>query len=844
MAELGPMRFPLASHPYLNNLIRERYKLNISDFSNFDDHAYTYINGILVTNKEANENPDIFQFNRTENERGKTPGQLTSEAFRHAYETYLTGGWSEVLKQWDSYSFQSYLYKMNLSRAAVDFAAVSGNYETDLFTSIMGSIRNTIVFSAGSALYRISGGNDLLAESMVNECKTIESNRCSILYSSPISDVKLMESNKIQLSLDNGTSQMFDIAIVATPPTVTQFFNFEPRSLFIQKYLALRRVQYNCASKIFLFFNVSLWYTQENIRGGSSTTDLPIRSIYYPSTTSNQTDGGTVLASYTRSQNSMIWQSLSESDAIELALKQLIQIHRNSSNMRNYFQGGKVKHWCQDPFVRGSFASFIPFQETELVDPLQASISNIHFIGEYTSLFHGWIEGALSSAVRTAHAIGLETTFDVVIIGGGPIGVITAINLSQKQTNLRIAIIEKGTILNSYDSSSSFDQRQFRQIYNEIYLAELANMSIPLWRQLEQTANMSIGSILNTDNGFLFFGDFNTNQTTVDGDFISMKNTCEHLRLGCEYLNSTQLKIRYSAFTFPTHYQGIFHSHSGYINVKALFIALRRIISLNPNIVIRENEEFISLKLDNQTQIITDRGTLYASQKVLFVPGSYAKNISDLFNFYLNITLWEIPIYHFRLLSNSTQIPTWLSWDGHDLQSLFTGFTSSLSSTDYITLLPRFIKDFSKPLMYPSQKKNIIDTFLTQKVIAWVSRYMTTEVNVSDYYWSSTTCLATFLSDNGFLLDYIPGTNRKALIQAGGWGMEFAPVWGDILSDVILLDQATNTSSKYSKYMQYFSLSRFNRTDENIVLPNEGLQTVPAYIIIIVLLLSNYLKIF
>ncbi|CAF3935186.1 unnamed protein product [Rotaria sordida] len=246
MGEFGAMRFPLSRHPYLNQLIRERYKLNITEFSSPDDNAYTYINGILTRNKQARENPDMFQFNTSASERGK-------------------------------------------------------------------------------------------------------------------------------------------------------------------KYLALRQVHYICSSKILLFFNVSWWYVQEHISGGSSTSDLPIRSIYYPKTTSNQTDGGTLLASYTLGPNSIIWQSLSDSDAIELVLQQLIQIHRNSSNMRNYFQGGKVKHWCQDPHVRGAFAYLIPFQETELVDKLEASVSNVHFIGEYTSFVHGWVEGALSSAIRVAEAITIES---------------------------------------------------------------------------------------------------------------------------------------------------------------------------------------------------------------------------------------------------------------------------------------------------------------------------------------------------------------------------------------------------------------------------------------------------
>lgn len=215
---------------------------------------------------------------------------------------------------------------MNLSRAAVDYGAILGSYETDLYKSMVGSFRNTIQFSSRLSLYRISAGNDMLVKSMVNDCQTIESNRCKIVYSTPISRVEIIESDKIQLSSNDGMNQTFDTVVVATSAAVAQFLDFEPRNYFAQKYLALRQAQYTCSSKIFLFFNVSWWYTQENIRGGSSTTDLPIRLIHYPITTSNQTDGGTLLASYTMSQDSVIWQSLTESEAIELALRQLMKI--------------------------------------------------------------------------------------------------------------------------------------------------------------------------------------------------------------------------------------------------------------------------------------------------------------------------------------------------------------------------------------------------------------------------------------------------------------------------------------------------------------------------------------
>ena len=71
MGDLGAMRFLLDVQFYMNTLIRQRYKLNVTEFINSNDDAYVYINDIRATFREFNENPDIFKFNTSQSERGK-----------------------------------------------------------------------------------------------------------------------------------------------------------------------------------------------------------------------------------------------------------------------------------------------------------------------------------------------------------------------------------------------------------------------------------------------------------------------------------------------------------------------------------------------------------------------------------------------------------------------------------------------------------------------------------------------------------------------------------------------------------------------------------------------------
>ncbi|CAF1528473.1 unnamed protein product, partial [Adineta steineri] len=92
-------------------------------------------------------------------------------------------------------------------------------------------------------------------------------------------------------------------------------------------------------------------------------------------------------------------------------------------------------------------------------------------------------------------------------------------------------------------------------------------MSFTLWQQLEQMSNLSSESILNTNDGFLFLRNPNMIQSTIEDNWASMKRICENLDMNCEYLNNTQLRIRYPMFTLIREYEGIFHNQSGYINI-------------------------------------------------------------------------------------------------------------------------------------------------------------------------------------------------------------------------------------------------------------------------------------
>lgn len=53
---------------------------------------------------------------------------------------------------------------------------------------------------------------------------------------------------------------------------------------------------------------------------------------------------------------------------------------------------------------------FKPFQESDLSPYISTPEGRVHFAGEHASDYHGWIQGAIQSAIRMAFEINTTVT--------------------------------------------------------------------------------------------------------------------------------------------------------------------------------------------------------------------------------------------------------------------------------------------------------------------------------------------------------------------------------------------------------------------------------------------------
>ena len=193
-----------------------------------------------------------------------------------------------------------------------------------------------------------------------------------------------------------------DAVLITTTAKAARLIEFDP-PLTTSKTHALSSVHYDSSTKIFLTFSRRFW-EDDGIKGGKSITDRPTRFIYYPSHNFPQNpDIGVLLASYTWSDDSLLFQGLEDEELKEVALKDLELIH--GEQVRNLCTGVVVKKWSADPYSLGAFAMFTPYQHTEIASELFQSQGRVHFAGEHTGFTHAWIETAMKTAIRAAKNI-------------------------------------------------------------------------------------------------------------------------------------------------------------------------------------------------------------------------------------------------------------------------------------------------------------------------------------------------------------------------------------------------------------------------------------------------------
>ncbi|MGE7937187.1 flavin monoamine oxidase family protein [Bacillus paramycoides] len=402
----GPMRIP-ETHDLTLAYIR-KFKLKLNLFINKTSSDIIYTNNIRTRLNVFENDPSVLGYPVLKTERGKTAEELILEVLEPMLN-YIkkdpNKNWIIVEKKYKTYSLGSFLTEY-YSDGAIDMIGVLLDMEAYMGMSLIEVLREMIFFTSTTKYYEITGGMDALPNSFLQQLKD------NIFMSYKVEKI-IQEDNKVMMQVNREkTLERFiitgDIAIVTIPFSALRFVEVQPYHLFSYfKRRAIRELNYIAATKIAIEFKSRFWERAGQC-GGKSITDLPIRFTYYPSYGIHTPGAAIVLASYTRADEALTWDSLSNRERIRYALKNLAQIY--GTVVYSEFVTGASFSWSQNPYSCGAFTAFEPGQELELFPYITPTAGRVHFSGEHTTLTHGWMQGAIESGIRVAHEVNENET--------------------------------------------------------------------------------------------------------------------------------------------------------------------------------------------------------------------------------------------------------------------------------------------------------------------------------------------------------------------------------------------------------------------------------------------------
>uniref|UniRef100_A0A8C4DRH6 Amine oxidase n=1 Tax=Dicentrarchus labrax TaxID=13489 RepID=A0A8C4DRH6_DICLA len=395
-AELGAMRIP--RFHYIVGWFAKKLGVKLHEFRMEDLNTFYLVNGVRKRTYTVQSNPDVLKYKVRRSEKGKTADELLQRALQKVKDEVEAHGCRAALRKYDHYSVKEYLKEEGgLSSEAIRMIGDLLNEQSLMYTALSEMIYDQTDINDTVKYDEVIGGSDLLPKAFLTVLDV------PILLNSKVK--RISQSDKgVVVSYQTGqqsdlTDLLADVVLVTTTAKAALFIDFDP-PLSIRKMEALRAVHYDSSTKIILTFSKKFWES-DGIHGGKSITDRSSRFIYYPSHSfpANKTIG-VLLASYTWSDDSLLFNGASDEELKELALRDLAKIHQR--DVRPYCTGVLVKRWSADPYSLGAFALFTPYQHLEYAKELFRSEGRIHFAGEHTAFPHAWIETSMKSAIRAA----------------------------------------------------------------------------------------------------------------------------------------------------------------------------------------------------------------------------------------------------------------------------------------------------------------------------------------------------------------------------------------------------------------------------------------------------------
>jgi monoamine oxidase len=253
-------------------------------------------------------------------------------------------------------------------------------------------LRDSAVGAATRDWYSIRGGNDLLPRALAARLAE------RISYGTPVVRIEQDPASVRVTCLRAETPLTItgDYAVCAIPLPVLRRVEIAPE-LPPLKRAAVDEVEFMPMARVFLQSRQRFWLARGE--SGWANTDDPMDVWDY---TRGQPGTRGILGAYTSGRMA---RQISARDPAARGAFVLEMMERVHPGIRQHYEGSASYSWVTDPWALGAAAEFKAGQLSRFYAAMRTPEGRIHFAGEHTSPWSGWMNGGLESGNRAAAEI-------------------------------------------------------------------------------------------------------------------------------------------------------------------------------------------------------------------------------------------------------------------------------------------------------------------------------------------------------------------------------------------------------------------------------------------------------
>jgi monoamine oxidase len=293
-------------------------------------------------------------------------------------------------RDYDRMTWPEWLLERGASPGAVRLMTQGGDSSA---LSALYMLRQFAMLRTSSQLFKIAGGMDRLPQAMTAALGDV------IRYETAVVRINHASAGAVSIEYEaRGRVERLAAShvVLAIPLSTLRQIEFQPR-LSAAKEKAIGAVAYYPGVRILLQARDRFW-NRAGLNGSARTA----RAEVWDCTYDRQGPARGILGATAGGAVGHKFMDMNEAQSLAFGVDLVAEAF---PGIRSAFEKGVVHQWALDRWSRGAFVAFAPGQMTALTPEIARPEDRLHFAGEHTSSWMGWMEGALDSGERAAREI-------------------------------------------------------------------------------------------------------------------------------------------------------------------------------------------------------------------------------------------------------------------------------------------------------------------------------------------------------------------------------------------------------------------------------------------------------